>query len=85
MIDAGDLAYLGTVNGVPVYADRDDVSSISSQLSSARANGTELNTIITNQDIANGLTNVKVLYVPTQATGCNFQAMQRVEEVRKQR
>jgi len=85
MIDANDLGYLGTVNGVPVYADRDDITAYSSQLSSARANGTELSTILMNKDLRTGLGNVKVVYVPLQPTGCVFQAMQRVEEVRKSR
>jgi hypothetical protein len=87
MIESSDLAYLGTVNGVPVYADRADVSNFSSSLIDARRNrGNELRTAVTpGSDIATGIRNLRVVYVPLQPTGCVFQAMQRVEEVRKNR
>jgi len=85
MINGSDLAYLGTINGVPVYADRDDVSAYSDQLVTARSSGTELTTILMNKALATGLDKLKVVYVPLQPTGCVFQAMQRVEEVRKNR
>jgi hypothetical protein len=85
MINASDLTYLGTLNGVPVYADRDDVSAYNDQLMSARSSGTELTTILVNKALSTGLDKLKVVYVPLQPTGCVYQAMQRVEEVRKQR
>lgn len=85
MINGSDLSYLGTLNGVPVYADRDDVSMYNDQLMSARSSGTELTTILTNKALSTGLDKLKVVYVPLQPTGCVFQAMQRVEEVRKAR
>jgi hypothetical protein len=36
-----------------------------------------------NRTLRNEFNDVRVLYVPTTATGCVFQAVQRQEEVRK--
>jgi len=86
MITGSDLAYLGTVNGYPVYADADDVKDVISELNELRAAqaGRDLGEILNQQkDLRNSLEAVKVLYVPTTATGCVFQAVQRQEEVRK--
>lgn len=86
MIMGSDLAYLGTVNGYPVYADRDDVKDVINELNDLRAAqaGKDLGEILDKQkDLRNAMENVKVLYVPTNATGCVFQAVQRQEEVRK--
>jgi hypothetical protein len=87
MIEANDLSYLGTVSGVPVYADRSDVEGFSSSLSEARRNrGNELgNAVTAGSNVATGIRNLRVVYVPLQPTGCVFQAMQRIEEVRKNR
>lgn len=86
MISAGDLAYVGTVNGVPVYADRDDVAEINEELAElnrARA-GTDLGKILEeNRELRNELDDVKVLYVPMASSGCVFQAVQLQEQVRK--
>jgi len=88
MINASDLGYLGTVHGLPVYADRDDIKDVQHQLDelrSAQSNG-DLNDILNQQkDLQKRLDTMKVVYVPLQPTGCVFQAMQRVEEVRKNR
>jgi len=79
-ISGDDLAYLGTVNGLPVYADRDDIGSW--DLGSSRG---DLNSMLSsNQTWQTGFQNVRVLYVPMQPTGCVFQALQRQEKVRKQ-
>lgn len=86
VIAGTDLAYLGTVNGYPVYADRDDVKTVIDELNEVRAAqaGKDLGEILnTQKDLRNSLESVKVLYVPTNATGCVFQAVQRQEEVRK--
>jgi hypothetical protein len=86
MIEATDLAYVGTVNGFPVYADKDDVNDVIGELNDlnrAKA-GTDLGVILGEQkDLRTAFSNVKVLYVPMSATGCVFQAVQRQEEVRK--
>jgi hypothetical protein len=86
VVEANDIAYVGTINGFPVYADRDDVADILDELTElnrARA-GTDLGVILNeNRTLRTEFNNVKVLYVPTNATGCVFQAVQRQEEVRK--
>jgi hypothetical protein len=86
VVTASDVAYLGTINGYPVYADQDDVKDVISELNDmnkAQA-GTDLGQILDKQkDLREALDKVKVLYVPTNATGCVFQAVQRQEEVRK--
>jgi len=86
MVEAADLAFVGTVNGYPVYADRDDVADVIDELNElnrARA-GTDLGKILEeNRELNDELDDLKVLYVPMNATGCVFQAVQRQEEVRK--
>lgn len=86
VVEANDLAFLGTVNGYPVYADRDDVNDVLDELNDlnkAQA-GRDLGEILNQQkDLREALSDVKVLYVPMNATGCVFQAVQRQEEVRK--
>lgn len=85
-IESGDLAFLGTVNGVPVYADRDEVSDVIEELNElnrAQA-GTDLGKILEeHKDLREDLDDVKVVYVPLYSTGCVFQGVQRQEEVRK--
>jgi hypothetical protein len=86
MIEGSDLAYMGTINGYPVYADRDDVADVIDELNEltrARA-GTDLGKILEEQrELNDELDDVKVFYVPMNAAGCVFQAVQRQEEVRK--
>lgn len=86
VIESGDLAFVGTVNGVPVYADRDDVADINEELAElnrARA-GTDLGKILEeNRELHDELDDVKVLYVPMHTSGCVFQAVQLQEQVRK--
>lgn len=86
MVEASDLAYMGTINGYPTYADRDDVADVIDELNElnrARA-GTDLGQILEEQrELNDELDDLKVLYVPMNAAGCVFQAVQRQEEVRK--
>lgn len=86
MITASDVAYLGTVNGYPVYADQDDVHDVISELNDLNKaqQGRDLGEVLDQQkDLREALDKVKVLYVPMNPTGCVFQAVQRQEEVRK--
>lgn len=86
VIEPTDLAFLGTVNGVPVYADKDEVQDVIEELNElnrAQA-GTDLGKILEeHKDLREDLDDVKVVYVPMYATGCVFQGVQRQEEVRK--
>lgn len=86
VIDANELTYIGTANGMHLYADRDDVADIVDELNEvnrARA-GTDLGKILEeNRELRDELDDVKVLYIPTSAYGCTFQAVQLQEQVRK--
>jgi hypothetical protein len=85
-IASEDLAFLGTVNGFPVYADADDVSDVISELNELNRTrpGTDLGTLLNDQrTLRESLEDVTVLYVPVYSTGCVFQGVQRQEEVRK--
>ncbi|HEY0673030.1 MAG TPA: hypothetical protein VGD27_12210 [Longimicrobiales bacterium] len=86
VIDAADLAFLGTVNGMPVYADRAEVQDVIEELDELNAahRGTDLGKILEeHKDLREDLNDVKIVYVPLYATGCVFQGVQRQEEVRK--
>jgi hypothetical protein len=88
MVQASDLAYLGTVNGVPVYADRDEVSDIRDELEDLNRaqRGADLARLLQeHKNLRDELSKVKVLYVPLQSTGCVFQPLQLQEQVRKNR
>ena len=76
-IDANDLTYIGTINGLPVYANRTDVATLTIPNPPAD--------ISTNTQLTTGLRNVQVLYVPLTSTGCNFQPIQLQQQVRKTR
>jgi hypothetical protein len=79
-IEASQLAYLGTVNGMPVFADR---STVAPGLTNLGPN-TDLNRLLTeSEDARKAFESVSVLYVPTQPSGCAFTAVQKVQEVRK--
>ncbi|HEY0808819.1 MAG TPA: outer membrane beta-barrel protein [Longimicrobiales bacterium] len=85
-IEASELAFLGTVNGVPVYADRDEVADVIEELNELNRaqSGRDLGKILEeHKDLRQDLDDVKVVYVPLYATGCVFQGVQRQEEVRK--
>ena len=85
-IDATELAFLGTVNGIPVYADRDEVKDVIAELNELNRSkpGTDLGVLLNEQkELRSKLDDVKVVYVPLHTTGCVFQGVQRQEEVRK--
>ena len=85
-IASQDLAYLGTVNGFPVYADRDDVSDVISELNELNRTraGTDLGVILNEQrTLRANLEDVRMFYVPVYAYGCVFQGVQRAEPVTK--
>jgi hypothetical protein len=85
-VEASELSFLGTVNGVPVYADKDEVADVIGELNDLNRaqRGTDLGKILgEHKDLREQLDDVKVVYVPLYATGCVFQGVQRQEEVRK--
>lgn len=85
-IEPSRLTYLGTVNGLPVYADRDQVADVADQLADVReaqATG-ELDDILDEEeDLREAVDALQVVYVPLQPTGCVFQPLQRQQQVRK--
>ena len=86
MVDATDLAFLGTVNGLPIYADRDEVQDVREEIDELNKaqRGADLGKILEeHKDLREDLSDVKVYYVPLQPTGCVFQAVQMQEQVRK--
>jgi hypothetical protein len=86
VVAATDLAFLGTVNGVPVYADRDDVQDIQEELNELNRaqRGADLAKLMEeHRDLREDLNDVKTFYVAMQPTGCVFQTLTRVEAVRK--
>jgi len=74
-MDTGDLTVIGTVNGLPVYANRADVATLTIPSPAAE--------IATTPALLTGLRRVPVLYVPLSPYGCTFQPLQLQEAVRK--
>ncbi|HEX6558481.1 MAG TPA: hypothetical protein VF021_03445, partial [Longimicrobiales bacterium] len=86
VVNSSDLAFVGTVNGIPVYADRNDVSGFINELNDVNRThaGQDLGIVLNDQrTLRTSFENVKVLYVPMSPSGCVFQAVQRQEDVRK--
>jgi hypothetical protein len=87
-IDPNRIAYIGDINGYPVYADRDAISDFSSALNTARAAhpNRDLGAILAERrDLRDALEDVAILYVPLQRTDCIFQPMQLMDPVIKGR
>lgn len=86
VIDSNRLAYLGTVNGYPVYADRDEVADVNQALASLRAAqaGRDLGAILSERrDLRDEIEDVRFLYVPLESSGCVFQPLKMLEPVTK--
>lgn len=85
-IEADRLTYLGTVDGLPVYADRDQVADVRTQMEDvrrARATGDLESILEQERDLREAVDALQVVYVPLQSTGCIFQPLQRQQQVRK--
>jgi hypothetical protein len=86
MIPATQLTYLGMSRGLPVYAAADDVREIREEIEDARqaAMDDDLDDILEeNAELAEAMEEVQYLYVPLRPTGCVFQAVRLIEQVRK--
>jgi hypothetical protein len=86
VIPAGSLAFLGYQNGIAVYADADDVSDVREQWSDLREEAGEgdLDDVLEQRaELVEEFGEIEFVYVPMDPVGCVFQALQRVEEVRK--
>jgi hypothetical protein len=85
-IEADRLTFLGTINGYPVYADRDQVADLNADLAELRTsqNTNDLADILDERaDVRGELEDIQYLYVPLEPTGCVFQTVQLLEQVRK--
>ncbi len=82
VIDVSSLNFLGTVNGLPVYTDRSSMSAVAEMDA-----GADLTAMVDQNPAVRKLLAEKLamVYVPLRQTGCLFQPMQRVEQVRKPR
>jgi len=86
LIDPEDLALVGTMNGLPIYANAADVRDVRNKLAERSRAGNDLDEVLDeDKDLREAFEDIDVLYVPTAATGCVFQPLERVEEVRKVR
>jgi len=86
VIEGSNLALLGTINGMPVYADADEVQDVRAEIDELNRTrrGADLGEVLAqNRNLREELADVTTLYVPLQTTGCLFQAVQRQEQVRK--
>lgn len=85
-IEADRLTYLGTINGYPVYANRDEVADLNADLAElrrAQASNDLADILDEREDVRGELEDIKLLYVPLEPTGCVFQTVQMLEQVRK--
>ncbi|HET9986622.1 MAG TPA: hypothetical protein VFQ38_23795 [Longimicrobiales bacterium] len=80
VIEPTDLGFLGTVNGLPVYADRTTLGVVE-----GLTPGTDLSMAVDQRPMLRQALQqkVQVAYVPLSATGCVFQPLQLQAEVRK--
>ena len=76
-INMGDLMIIGTVNGVPVYANRADIATLTIPAPPREITATPA--------LVTALQQLQVVYVPLTPYGCNFQPMQQQQAVRKVR
>lgn len=86
VIEGSELEYLGNIRGLPVYASANDVEDIRADLRELRAAqmSNDLDDILDERaDIRGEIEDIQYLYVPLRATGCVFQTVQQVEQVRK--
>lgn len=75
------MALFGTYNGVPIYADADQIAVVSSQLETQ--GNRELSSILQNTELRDEFDDLRTIYAPLRTTGCVFQPLLRQEPVRK--
>lgn len=88
IIQPDELAFLGTVNGLPVYAEADEAQDVAEELEEIRETQREgdLDDLLEQRDdLREDFEDIEILYVPLETTDCVFQPLERVEEVRKVR
>jgi len=85
-IPADQLTFLGMINEYPVYASSAEVAAFQGDLAQLRttAGRNDLEAVLEqHNDLLGQMEAVKLLYVPLEPTGCLFQTVQQLEQVRK--
>lgn len=85
-IPMDQLYFLGTVNGYPVYANKAETADLQAdldELRKARQSNDLADILDERNDVRGELEDIKLLYVPLESTGCVFQTVQMLEQVRK--
>ena len=85
-IEPAELEYLGSIRGLPVYASREEVADVIGRVreASREAGSDDLATVLPrNEALHADFEDIQYLYVPLQPTGCVFQTVQLVPQVRK--
>ncbi|MGH7574902.1 MAG: hypothetical protein ACREM1_07215, partial [Longimicrobiales bacterium] len=75
------LTLFGTYNGVPIYADADQIAVVSAQLETQ--GNRELSSILENTELRDEFDDLRTIYAPLRTTGCVFQPLMRQEPVQK--
>jgi hypothetical protein len=85
-MDPDKLVYLGTSSGLTLFAHRYEAGALDYELRHQRwlAGTTELSIVLNGRDdLRLLLRSLPIVYVPLTAVGCEFQALRRLEEIRK--
>jgi hypothetical protein len=78
IVNAADLAFIGSVRGLPLFAAAADVQGVRGELEdAARSTGGLVRALEQRRTLRDRLDRVDVLYAPVQATGCIFQPLVR--------
>jgi hypothetical protein len=79
-----DLVVLGTVNGLPIYANADDAAAFRAAAGDELiADGDLPALLIAQPEARDEFNEITMLYIPTRAIGCEFGPLQRMEDIRK--
>ncbi len=82
----GDLTYLGTGGGVPLFADPNEAKDLSAALAAApKTVQGNLDKAATRPSVMRALRKLTTLYAPAAHAGCVMQPLQLQEMVRKVR
>ena len=84
IIAPGEIALLGRMAGLGVYAPAREVAPMRAILEAESAAGKDLErTLNAHREIQAAMDKIELLYVPVQAAGCVFQPLRRVARQRR--
>ena len=76
IIEGGQLAYLGTVDRLPVFAAAEDVAPVRAELTRSLQTQTDLPRLLAaSARLRASFQALEVVYVPLRRSGCVFQAL----------